>query len=100
HCEAIGRDPEEITVSQQCHVTIAPDDASAGPMIDTAKKIFGGHMGDPTGPLAIAGSPERVKEQIQKHIDLGCTAFVMEFFGRDTKTPAQLFADKVLPAFK
>ncbi|MGE0572259.1 MAG: LLM class flavin-dependent oxidoreductase [Dehalococcoidia bacterium] len=100
HCEAIGRDPEEITVSQQCLVTIAPDDASAGPMIDTAKKIFGGHMGDPTGPLAIAGSPERVKEQIQKHIDLGCTAFVMEFFGRDTKTPAQLFADKVLPAFK
>ncbi|MGD9935232.1 MAG: LLM class flavin-dependent oxidoreductase, partial [Dehalococcoidia bacterium] len=68
HCEAIGRDPEEITVSQQCLVTIAPDDASAGPMIDTAKKIFGGHMGNPTGPLAIAGSPERVKEQIQKHI--------------------------------
>lgn len=100
HCESIGRDPEEITVSQQCLVTIAPDDAAAGPMIDTAKKIFGGHMGDPTGPLAIAGSPERVKEQIQKHIDLGCTAFVMEFFGRDTKTPAQLFADKVLPAFK
>lgn len=100
HCETIGRDPEEITVSQQCLVTIAPDDASAGPMIDTAKKIFGGHMGDPTGPLAIAGSPERVKEQIQKHIDLGCTAFIMEFFGRDTKTPAQLFADKVLPAFK
>ena len=100
HCEAIGRDPEEITVSQQCLVTIAPDDASAGPMIETAKKIFGGHMGDPTGPLAIAGSPERVKEQIQKHIDLGCTAFIMEFFGRDTKTPAQLFADKVLPAFK
>ena len=100
HCESIGRDPEEITVSQQCLVTIAPDDAAAGPMIDTAKKIFDGHMGDPTGPLAIAGSPERVKEQIQKHIDLGCTAFVMEFFGRDTKTPAQLFADKVLPAFK
>ncbi len=100
HCETIGRDPEEITVSQQCLVTIAPDDAAAGPMIDTAKKIFGGHMGDPTGPLAIAGSPERVKEQIQKHIDLGCTAFIMEFFGRDTKTPAQLFADKVLPAFR
>lgn len=100
HCETLGRDPSEITISQQCLVTIAPDDAAAGPMIDTAKKIFGGHMGDPTGPLAIAGSPERVKEQIQKHIDLGCTAFIMEFFGRDTKTPAQLFADKVLPAFK
>jgi len=100
HCETIGRDPNEVTVSQQCLVTIAPDEASAGPMIDTAKKIFGGHMGDPTGPLAIAGSPERVREQIQKHIDLGCTMFLMEFFGRDTKVAAKLFADTVLPYFK
>lgn len=100
HCEAVGRDPGDIVVSQQCLVTIAPDDASAGPMIETAKKIFGGHMGDPTGPLAIAGSPQRVREQIQKHIDLGCTMFVMEFFGRDTKEPAKLFAETVLPHFK
>jgi probable F420-dependent oxidoreductase len=100
HCQAVGRDPDEITVSQQCLVTIAPDDNAAGPMIETAKKIFGGHMGDPTGPLAIAGSPARVREQIQKHIDLGCTMFVMEFFGRDTKEPAKLFAETVLPHFK
>jgi alkanesulfonate monooxygenase SsuD/methylene tetrahydromethanopterin reductase-like flavin-dependent oxidoreductase (luciferase family) len=100
HCANIGRDPEEITISQQCLVTIAPNDEAAGPMIDTAKKIFGGHMGDPTGPLAIAGSPARVKEQIQKHIDLGCTMFLIEFFGRDTKEPAALFAETVLPHFK
>jgi len=100
HAAAAGRPFEEITVSQQCLVTIAPDEASAGPMVDTAKKIFGGHMGDPTGPLAIAGSPARVREQIQKHIDLGCTMFVMEFFGRDTREPAALFAETVLPHFK
>jgi alkanesulfonate monooxygenase SsuD/methylene tetrahydromethanopterin reductase-like flavin-dependent oxidoreductase (luciferase family) len=89
-----------VRVSQQCLVTIAPSVEAAGPMIDTAKKIFGGHMGDPTGPLAIAGDPVRVREQIQKHIDLGCTMFQVEFFGRDTKEPAQLFADTVLPHFK
>jgi alkanesulfonate monooxygenase SsuD/methylene tetrahydromethanopterin reductase-like flavin-dependent oxidoreductase (luciferase family) len=100
HCADIGRPFEEVTVSQQCLVTIAPDEASAGPMIATAKKIFGGHLGDPEGPLAIAGSPARVKEQIQKHIDLGCTMFLMEFFGRDTREPARLFAEQVLPAFK
>jgi alkanesulfonate monooxygenase SsuD/methylene tetrahydromethanopterin reductase-like flavin-dependent oxidoreductase (luciferase family) len=100
HCKAVGRDPSSITISQQCLVTIAPDEASAGPMVDTAKKIFGGHMGDPTGPLAIAGSPQRVREQIQKHIDLGCTMFLMEFFGRDTREPAKLFAETVLPHFK
>jgi alkanesulfonate monooxygenase SsuD/methylene tetrahydromethanopterin reductase-like flavin-dependent oxidoreductase (luciferase family) len=100
HCADAGRPFEEITVSQQCLVTIAPDEESAGPMIATAKKIFGGHLGDPEGPLAIAGSPARVKEQIQKHIDLGCTMFLMEFFGRDTREPAALFAEQVLPAFK
>ena len=100
HCADVGRPFEEITVSQQCLVTIAPDEESAGPMIATAKKIFGGHLGDPEGPLAIAGSPARVKEQIQKHIDLGCTMFLMEFFGRDTREPAALFAEQVLPGFK
>ena len=100
HCVALGRPIEEITISQQCLVTIAPDDESAGPMVESAKKIFGGHMGDPTGPLAIAGSPERVRSQIQKHIDLGCTMFVMEFFGRDTKEAGRLFADTVMPHFR
>jgi alkanesulfonate monooxygenase SsuD/methylene tetrahydromethanopterin reductase-like flavin-dependent oxidoreductase (luciferase family) len=100
HCVTVGRPFEDVTVSQQCLVTIAPDEASAGPMVETAKKIFGGHMGDPTGPMAIAGSPARVREQIQKHIDLGCTMFVMEFFGRTTIEPAKLFAETVMPHFK
>lgn len=99
-CAEADRDMSTLTISQQCLVTIAPDEASAGPMVETAKKIFGGHMGDPTGPLAIAGSPQRVREQIQKHIDLGCTMFLIEFFGRDTREPAQLFAETVLPHFK
>jgi alkanesulfonate monooxygenase SsuD/methylene tetrahydromethanopterin reductase-like flavin-dependent oxidoreductase (luciferase family) len=100
HLEAVGRPAEEVTISQQCLITIAPDEASAGPMVETAAKIFGGHMGDPKGPLAIAGSPETVRRKVQEHIDLGCTMFVMEFFGRDTKEPAKLFADTVLPHFK
>ena len=100
HCDAAGRDPGSITASQQCLVTVAPDAESAGPMADRAQKIFGGHMGDPKGPLAITGTPERCAEQIQKHIDLGCTMFVMEFFGKDTLEPAQLFAEEVLPAFR
>ena len=100
HCDAVGRDPNEIVASQQCLVTIAPNAERAGPMADRAEKIFGGHMGDPKGPLAITGTPERCAEQIEKHIDLGCTMFVMEFFGKDTLEPAQLFAEEVLPNFR
>ena len=100
HCASVGRPVEEITISQQCLVTIAPDEASAVTMVETAKKIFGAHMGDPTGPLAISGSPETVRRQIQTHIDLGCTMFVMEFFGRDTREAGKLFAETVLPHFR
>lgn len=100
HCQALGRDPAEITVSQQCLVTIAEDEAAAGPMIETAQRIFGGHMGDPSGPLALSGTPEQVRERIEQHVAIGCTMFVMEFFGRDTVEPATLFAETVLPHFR
>ena len=100
HCDAIGRKFDEITVSQQCVVTIAPDDSALGPMVEKAQRIYGGHMGDPAGPIALTGTPEAVRERIQSHIDLGCSMFMMEFFGRDTREPAGLFAETVLPHFR
>ena len=100
HCDQVGRDFNEITTSQQCLVTIARNAEEAGPMADRAQKLFGGHMGDPKGPMAITGTPEQCSEAIQKHIDLGCTMFVMEFFGRDTLEPAQLFTEEVAPHFR
>jgi len=99
HCDAAGRDFSDITISQQCLVTIAGSAEEAGPMADRAQKIFGGHMGDPKGPIAITGTAEQCSEAIQKHIDLGCTMFVMEFFGRDVLEPAQRFAAEVVPNF-
>ena len=99
HCDAVGRDFSEIGVSQQCLVTIAATAEEAAPMADRAQKIFGGHMGDPKGPIAITGVADECCEAIQKHIDLGCTGFVMEFFGRDTIEPAQRFAEEVVPNF-
>jgi alkanesulfonate monooxygenase SsuD/methylene tetrahydromethanopterin reductase-like flavin-dependent oxidoreductase (luciferase family) len=99
HCDDVGRDFTELTVSQQCLVTIARDTASAAPMADQAQRIFGGHMGDPKGPMAITGTPDQCCEAIQKHIDLGCTMFAIEFFGKDTQEPAQLFAEEVAPHF-
>ena len=100
HCDELGRNPSEIIGSQQCLVTIAPNEAAAKPMADTAARIFGGHLGDPKGPLAITGTPERCSEQIDKHIALGCTMFIIEFFGRDTQEPAQLFAEEVMSNFR
>ncbi|MFN8556306.1 MAG: TIGR03560 family F420-dependent LLM class oxidoreductase [Dehalococcoidia bacterium] len=100
HCAAVGRDPDSIRVSQQCMVLIVRTEDEVEPLLQRAEKLFGGHMGDVRGPLAIAGTPDQVAERIQRHIDLGCSHFIIEFFGRDTRAPAALFAETVLPRFR
>lgn len=99
HCAAVGRDPAEIRVSQQCLVVIGDDEADARAKSDKAAAIYGGHMGA-GGPLAIAGTADQCIEKIEAHVALGCTMLIMEFFGRDVREPARLFAERVVPRFR
>jgi len=98
-CEELGREPDSIEISQQCVVVIAKDEAAARSSLDKAKKIYGGHMGGALEEHGIWGSPAGVIERIERHRALGVSSFVIEFFGRDTREPARLFAEKVMPAF-
>jgi F420-dependent oxidoreductase-like protein len=98
HCDAVGRPRAAITASQQCLVVIGEDAADAQAKIERAQQIYGGHLGA-GGAHGIAGTAEQCAEKIREHIALGCTMFIIEFFGRDTREPARLFADKVIPAF-
>ena len=74
------------------------DEAAARTSLAKAQKIYGGHMGAGLEEHGIWGTPERVIERIERHRKLGCTSFVIEFFGRDTRPAARLFAEKVIPA--
>jgi alkanesulfonate monooxygenase SsuD/methylene tetrahydromethanopterin reductase-like flavin-dependent oxidoreductase (luciferase family) len=99
-CDALGRDFETIEVSQQCVVVLAENDDAAKAALAKAARVYGGHMGAGLEAHGIWGSPEGVIERIARHVDLGCTSFVIEFFGRDTREPARLFAERVMPAFR
>jgi probable F420-dependent oxidoreductase len=99
-CERERRDFGEITVSQQCLVVIAATDTAAREALGKAIKIYGGHMGGGLEEHGIWGTPAQVIERIERHRALGCTHFVIELFGRDTREPARLFAEQVLPAFR
>jgi len=99
-CDEVGRDPAEITISQQCTVVIGQDEDDARSQLAKAQKVFGGHLGSGLEEHGIWGHPERIIECIERHRQLGCNMFVIEFFGRDTREPAQLFAETVLPAFR
>ncbi len=98
-CNEVGRDVSEITISQQCLVVIDENDGAAEASLAKAKKIYGEHMGQSLEAHGIWGSPARVIDGIERHRALGVSHFVIEFFGRDTRAPARLFADKVMPAF-
>ena len=43
----------------------------------------------------IAGDRDRVVDEIRRHVDLGWTMLLVEFFGREIREPALLFADRV-----
>src|SRR5262245_18587475 len=89
HCEAVDRDPASIEISQQWFVVIAADEQAAREALAKATRIYGGHMGGGLEEHGIWGTPEQVIERIAAHRGLGCTLFVMEFFGRDTREPAR-----------
>ncbi len=99
-CSQVGRDFATLAVSQQCTVVIASDDAAARQALEKAQKIFGGHLGAGLEEHGIWGAPGRVVECIERHRALGCSHFMIEFFGRDVREPARLFAEKVMPAFR
>jgi F420-dependent oxidoreductase-like protein len=100
HCAEVGRDFDAIEVSQQCLVVIAETDDAARAALERAGRIYGGHMGAGLEEHGIWGTPAQVVERIRRHVALGCTLFVIEFFGRDTREPARLFAEQVMPAFR
>jgi alkanesulfonate monooxygenase SsuD/methylene tetrahydromethanopterin reductase-like flavin-dependent oxidoreductase (luciferase family) len=95
HCRSAGRDPASLTISQQCLVVIGSDEADARAKVERAQQIYGGHLGA-GGPLSIAGTASQCLQRIEEHVRIGCTMFVIEFFGRDTREPARLFADGVM----
>lgn len=99
HLDAVGRDPAEVAISQQCTVVIAPGETEATQALAKAGKIYGGHMGAAIEEHGIWGTPAQVIDRIERHLRLGCTHFVIEFFGRDTTLPATLFAEEVMPHF-
>ncbi|MFQ5513965.1 MAG: TIGR03560 family F420-dependent LLM class oxidoreductase [Myxococcota bacterium] len=99
-CDEIGRDPATLEISQQCLVVLGEDEAAARAALEKAGRIYGGHLGATLEEHGLWGTPDRVIDGIERHRKLGCTLFIMELFGRDTRVPAQLFAEKVLPAFR
>ena len=100
HCAEIGRDPAEITVSQRARIAIAETNERAREGLDEMAQSIGRQAAANVESHGIWGTPERVCEQIERHLELGCSHFVIDFYGGERGESQELFAHQVIPALR
>jgi F420-dependent oxidoreductase-like protein len=98
HCEALGRDPNEIEISEQCVIVLGRDQKDFRSKWAAAKKTLGGVFD--LEKTAFRGTPEQVTEQLRERVEVGVTFFTFllsDFFAPES---LELFAEKVIPALR
>jgi len=97
HCESVGRNFEEIEVSEQCVFIIGKDDADLERKTATAKALLG-HVWD-IEKGAFRGTPSQLVEAFRLRQQQGVTFFIGLFGDLNQPESLELFAREVLPAF-
>jgi alkanesulfonate monooxygenase SsuD/methylene tetrahydromethanopterin reductase-like flavin-dependent oxidoreductase (luciferase family) len=91
HCQAVGRDYDEIVKTACAFITIGQTEAEA-------QRI---QMSSPYRDVpGIVGSPDQVANQLQAYVDLGVKHIIVAFADFPDPTAATLFAEEVLPRFR
>lgn len=97
HCDDVGRDFGDITIAQQVPLFLGADEAAAARRLDVAKRAA--YLDDPEA-TGIWGHPQRVIDEIGRHVDRGIRLFNFSNEYTVTTDDLELFAAEVLPAFR
>ncbi len=92
HCKDVGRDLNQIDISEQLLVAIGANDAEVEQKWNMAKAM-------PFASTAIKGTPKHVVEELRKRIAMGITTFTIIFADFNQPQSIELFAREVMPAF-
>jgi F420-dependent oxidoreductase-like protein len=98
HCRAIGRDPAEILVTQQTLAAIAMDRTDARRRGEKLLADFG--FLDAAPDLALTGTPDDIRDRVERNRALGINGFVMSFGRRTDPEHVRLFAREVAAAYR
>ncbi len=91
HCEAIGRDYNEILKTWSAEaVAVAETDAEARSIAEAS----------PYDNHPIAGTPERVAEELQSFVDLGVQYLIVRLLDFPETAGIELFAREVMPRLR
>jgi F420-dependent oxidoreductase-like protein len=97
HCQAVGRDYDEIAKTWSPEVFIRETEKE---VLDAGSKSFWGEAAESWRAGNLVGTPEQVCEKIQTYAERGCTGFLpwtADYPGTET---LRLFGEKVIPNFR
>ena len=97
HCEAVGRDYDEIAKTWSPEVFMRESEQE---IIDGGTRSFLGEPFESWRDGNLVGTPEQVAEKVQAYADLGCTGFVPWCSDYPDTESMRLFAEKVIPNFR
>jgi F420-dependent oxidoreductase-like protein len=96
HCDAVGRDPATLEISEQCIVVLGSDEADLKKKLSFAKSVLGSVFDiDATG---LVGTPDQLIEKIDRRRRQGVTFFTMLFGDLNAAETLELFGKHVIPA--
>ena len=96
HCAEAGRDPDDITVSEQVIVVIGADDADFKNRWATAKQRLGDFAD--LDAVAVRGTPDAVIDGLREKATRGVRLFTIMFGDLAPTETLRLFGERVLPA--
>jgi len=95
HCAEVGRDPADITVSEQVLVVLGADDADFKQRWTTAKQVLAGFAD--LDAVAVRGTPDAVIEGLRAKAAQGVRLFTIMFGDFAPVETLRLFGERVLP---
>ncbi len=98
HCDAVGRDPATIEVSEQTIVVLGRDEEDLRQKRAFAKRALGAVFD--IDKTALQGTPDQLIDAIHRRTRDGVTFFTILFGDLHQPETLELFAEKVAPAFR
>ncbi|HEX8804646.1 MAG TPA: LLM class F420-dependent oxidoreductase [Acidimicrobiales bacterium] len=96
HCADVGRDYDEIEKTWSPEVFVRETE-------DELRAVAGSTFGEPFDSWRVGnlvGTPDEVADKIRRYVDLGCTSFIPWCRDYPSTETLELFAEKVIPAFR
>ena len=93
HCQAVGRDYDEIGKTYSGIISIAETEAKARQIAEASphNSRYGLHL---------VGTSEQIAEYLKAYIDLGIEYFILQFADFPSASGALQFAEEIMPAIR